>query len=81
MKNTENKTENKLTTVKTIYARAAVLLLALNFCVTGYCFMKMNNIMEERLAGAEATTTYSAPTGTPTGAPQDSTPKTRESNN
>ena len=45
---TENETQtnetqsgNALTTVKTVYARAAILLLAANFCLTGYCLVKL----------------------------------------
>ena len=49
--NTETKSSktNQLTTVKTIYARAVVLLLALNFCLTGYVVYNMNNTMQEQI--------------------------------
>ena len=42
---------NKLTTVKTIYARAAVVLLALNFCLTGYVVFQMNNSTQAQIDG------------------------------
>ena len=45
--NTNN--ENAFTTVKTSYARAAVVLLALNFCLTGYVIVSMNNATQEIL--------------------------------
>ena len=64
MKNTDTEKTNQLTSVKTIYARAAVLLLALNFCLTGYCFLKMNSIMEDRLDSASQSSTPSASTTT-----------------
>ncbi|MAF24561.1 hypothetical protein CL634_03160 [bacterium] len=51
---TENETQasekqggNALTTVKTIYARAAILLLAANFCLTGYCLVKLSETQQE----------------------------------
>jgi len=34
-------TSNKLTTVSTTYARAVILLLALNFCLTGYFILNI----------------------------------------
>ena len=42
---------NKFTTVKTIYARAAVVLLALNFCVTGYVIINMNDVTQAQIEG------------------------------
>ena len=42
---------NKFTTVKTAYARAAVVLLALNFCVTGYVVLKMNKTTKAQIDG------------------------------
>ena len=48
--NTENNnSSNQLTTVKTIYARAVVLLLALNFCLTGYVVYNMNSTMQDQI--------------------------------
>jgi len=47
-KNTENNT-NQFTTVKTAYARIAVLLLAVNFCLTGYVVYSMNNTMQTQI--------------------------------
>ena len=51
--NSEN--ESKFTTVKTIYARAAVVLLALNFCLTGYVTMNMNKITQELIDAQTST--------------------------
>ena len=48
MKKTETKT-NQFTTVKTGYARIAVLLLAINFCLTGYVVYSMNNTMQMQI--------------------------------
>ena len=42
--------ESKYTQVKTIYARAAVILLAINFCLTGYVLMSVMDIQEETAA-------------------------------
>jgi hypothetical protein len=56
-------TNNAMTTVKTIYARAAVILLALNFCLTGYVVVQMNNTVQEQLdtkAGSQETSMLSA---------------------
>ena len=52
--NSEN--ESKFTTVKTIYARTAVVLLALNFCLTGYVTMNMNKITQELIESQASTT-------------------------
>ena len=43
-----DKTEsnNKLTTVKTVYARAAMLLLAVNFCLTTYVVVNLNKSVQ-----------------------------------
>jgi predicted RND superfamily exporter protein len=41
--------EPALTTVKTIYARAAIILLALNFAFTGYLTYSMNKTQSETL--------------------------------
>ena len=42
---------NKLTTVKTVYARAAIVLLALNFCLTGYVIYHMNQTTQAQIDG------------------------------
>ena len=49
-----NNTENTgtMTTVKTVYARAAVLLLALNFCLTGYVVLNLNKTVQEQVDDA-----------------------------
>ena len=50
MKKTETETNNsQFTTVKTAYARVAVLLLAINFCLTGYVVYSMNSTMQEQI--------------------------------
>ena len=45
---------NKFTTVKTVYARAAVVLLALNFCLTGYVILNMNKTTQAQIDGLTA---------------------------
>ena len=49
--------KNRLTTVKTIYARAAVVLLALNFCLTGYVVWQMNNTTQAQIDSITGATT------------------------
>ena len=52
MKKTETETNNsQFTTVKTRYARIAVLLLAINFWLTGYVVYAMNNTMQDQIDG------------------------------
>jgi predicted exporter len=52
MKKTETETNNsQFTTVKTAYARVAVLLLAINFCLTGYVVYAMNSTMQDQIDG------------------------------
>jgi hypothetical protein len=45
---------NRLTTVKTVYARAAIVLLALNFCLTGYVVYNMNQTTQDQIDGLTA---------------------------
>ena len=45
----QNSSEAPLTTVKTVYARAAIILLALNFAFTGYLTYSMNKTQSETL--------------------------------
>ena len=52
---TENSNEPTLTTVKTIYARAAIILLALNFAFTGYLTYNMNKMTAETLENLQNT--------------------------
>ena len=50
MKKKETETNNnQFTTVKTGYARIAVLLLAINFCLTGYVVYSMNSTMQTQI--------------------------------
>lgn len=50
MKKTETETNSsQFTTVKTAYARVAVLLLAINFCLTGYVVYSMNSTMQDQI--------------------------------
>ena len=52
MKKTETETNSsQFTTVKTGYARIAVLLLAINFCLTGYVVYAMSNTMQDQIDG------------------------------
>ena len=53
---------NKLTTVKTIYARAAVVLLALNFCLTGYVVWQMNKTTQAQIDGITGAATSGSTT-------------------
>jgi hypothetical protein len=52
--NTEqvNNNSNHLTTVKTAYARIAMLLLAINFCLTGYVVYSMNQTVQTQIDAA-----------------------------
>ncbi len=43
MNTEENNNTNKFTTVKTVYARLALLLLTLNFGLTTYAIVKLND--------------------------------------
>ena len=42
----KTESNNKLTTVKTVYARAALLLLAINFCLTTYVVVNLNSTVQ-----------------------------------
>jgi len=42
----KTESKNKLTTVKTVYARAAMLLLAVNFCLTTYVVVNLNKSVQ-----------------------------------
>ena len=50
--NTDTKT-SKLTTVNTVYARVAMILLAFNLCLTGYALVRITDT-----SGGEAEQTY-----------------------
>jgi len=50
---------NKFTTVKTIYARVAVVLLALNFCLTGYVVINMTQATQAQIDGIVASSSTS----------------------
>ena len=61
MKKTETETNNsQFTTVKTGYARIAVLLLAINFCLTGYVVYAMSNTMQDQIDGVTGAETVEA---------------------
>ena len=56
----------QMTEVKTIYARVAVVLLAVNFALTGYIAYSMQTVTDERLdaitsQGTVTPTTLSVP--------------------
>jgi hypothetical protein len=74
IENTENtENTNKLTAVKTVYARAVLLLLAFNFCLTAYVVVNLNNTTQDMLTNAS--------TMTPTkemSSPENQTLQTRE---
>ena len=46
---TKKNTENTFTTVKTSYARAALVLLALNFCLTAYVIVNLNEATQDAI--------------------------------
>ena len=52
-KSSSKPTEKGLTVVKTGYARAAMLLLAVNLCLTAYAFSRLNDYMDQRLEVSE----------------------------
>ncbi len=52
---------NKYTQVKTVYARACIILLAFNFCLTGYV---LNHVIQ--IQSDQTTTSSGATTPTPT---------------
>ena len=52
-KNNTKITENTFTTVKTSYARAALVLLALNFCLTAYVIVNMSEATQVALEGTQ----------------------------
>ena len=49
----KDKDSSQYMTVKTVYARAAMLLLAANFCLTGYCFLNLSNAQQEQIDGIQ----------------------------
>ena len=84
----DSESSNKFTTVKTAYARAAVFLLAINFCLTGYVVYNMNKTTQEQIDGIsgviteETSTPQTAETQTqptqPPSTPATSAPVTTE---
>ena len=48
-KNNTKNTDNTFTTVKTSYARAALALLALNFCLTAYVIENLNEATQDAI--------------------------------
>ena len=46
-----------MTQVKTLYARVAMILLALNFCFTGYVVKQVMQMQAESMAAPKGTTT------------------------
>ena len=56
MKSNNTETDNKFTTVKTGYARMALVLLALNFCLTGYVIVNMNKITTDLIENQPSNT-------------------------
>ena len=77
-----SESSNKFTTVKTAYARAAVFLLAVNFCLTGYVVYNMNKTTQEQIDGIsgvvteEISTPQTAGVGTQPTQPSESEPTT-----
>jgi hypothetical protein len=63
---TETNKESKVMTVKTAYARIAVLLLAVNFGLTGYVLVGMNKSTQlqlDQMQGAKVETDSSPAQG------------------
>jgi hypothetical protein len=56
--------QSKYTQVKTVYARAAVLLLAVNFCLTGYVLTGMMKIQNEQADSSQPPQPLSKTAGT-----------------
>ena len=54
-------TGNQYMTVKTVYARAAMLLLAANFCLTVYCFLSLSSSQQEQIDGLQGTSAIEEP--------------------
>ena len=58
MSNTDKKQcntdQSKYTQVKTVYARAAIILLAVNFCLTGYVLTSMMRIQDEQADSSQS---------------------------
>jgi hypothetical protein len=52
-KSTTEQIQNGFTMVRTGYARAAMLLLAVNLCFTAYAFSRLNEYMDQRLEVSE----------------------------
>lgn len=52
---------NKSTSTERTYARACIILLALNFCLTGYVLLGMFDI-QEKMAVVEPTPIVNSPT-------------------
>ena len=80
MNKKENKCEtdqSKYTQVKTAYARAAIILLAANFCLTGYVMSGMMKIQDDE---ADSSRAPQAPVETVAATPTPSTqvPQTLE---
>jgi hypothetical protein len=53
--NTQTK-GSRMTEVKTIYARIAILLLTLNFCLTGYVTVKLSELQQEASSSIQGVT-------------------------
>ena len=70
---------NRFTTVKTAYARAAVFLLAINFCLTGYVVYNMNQTTQAQIDGiTKATTSEETRERQTASAPAPQVPQTSE---
>ena len=52
--NTDQSPFGALTTVKTAYARVVILLLAFNFCLTGYAVYSLTQIQTEAFSADQS---------------------------
>jgi len=68
-KETTCEQSSSLTTVSTTYARICVILLALNFCITGYVLtgmLKLQQVSQEPQTTTTQSTAASSASSTPT---------------
>jgi cytochrome b561 len=52
--NTDQSPFGALTTVKTVYARAVLLLLTFNFCLTGYAMYSLTQLQTEAFSAHQS---------------------------
>ncbi len=70
--------DNGMTQVKTLYARVAMILLALNFCFTGYVVKQVMQMQSESMAAPKGATTKTSPAATEPNSSVDNLPQDAE---